>query len=156
MPTGKKTLLYIDDSPDDLFLFQKACSQASVSFHLESVDSGQEGIAYLEGAHKYADRSKFPFPDIVLLDLKMPPPDGFDILRWIRKDSRYDRLSVCVFSSSFQYEDIQTVYAEHADCFLTKPPTLDRLTAIAGALDRCLTHEAPRLDWLKELPEFRQ
>jgi CheY-like chemotaxis protein len=156
MPTGKKTLLYIDDSQDDLFLFQKACSQAEVSFHLQSVDSGKAGIDYLQGARDYSDRSKFPIPDLVLLDLKMPPPDGFDVLRWIRNDPQFEPLCVCVFSSSFQYEDIRTVYVQRANCFLTKPATLERLTSVAAALDRCLSGEPLRLGELKELPEFRQ
>ena len=105
MPKSRKTLLYIDDSRDDLFLFEKACSQAGVSFHLECVDSGKEGIDYLQGARKYSNRSKFSIPEVVLLDLKMPPPDGFEILQWIRNDPRCQDLAVCVFSSSFQYED---------------------------------------------------
>ena len=156
MPASRKTLLYVDDSRDDLFLFQKGCSQAGVSFHLESIDSGKEAIEYLQGVHRYSDRSKFPFPVMVLLDLKMPAPDGFDVLRWMRNDDGRKRVSVCIFTSSFQYEDIQTAYAERADCFLTKPPTLDRLTKIAAALDRCLSQEPARFDALKELPEFRQ
>lgn len=155
MPASKKTLLYIDDNRDDLFLFQKACSQAAVRFHLESLESGKEAIEYVEGLGRFSDRSEFPIPNIVLLDLKMPPPDGFDILQWIRNESSCKRLTVCVFTSSFQYEDIQRAYAEQADCFLTKPATLERLMAIAGALDRCLSRNPPRLDFLKQLPEFR-
>lgn len=153
---SKRTLLYVDDSKDDLFLFAKACSQAAVSFHLQSTDSGKSALEYLDGLEAYADRTKYPVADLLLLDLKMPPPDGFDVLRAIRQKANLKALIICVFTSSFQYEDIQKVYSEGANGFLTKPATLGRLEAIASAFEQCLAQSVPNLDPLKDLPEFRQ
>ena len=98
---ASRTLLHVDDNPDELFLFQKACSQASVTFHLQSVRSGKEAMEYIQGTGPYSDRSKFPVPDLILLDLKMPAPNGFDVLRWIRGHPEFERLAVCILTSSF-------------------------------------------------------
>ncbi len=154
---SKKALLHVDDSKDDLFLFNKACAQAAVSFELHSVESGKVALEYLRGSGPYADRAKYPFPDLLLLDLKMPPPAGFDVLHSLRENADFSNLVVCVFTSSFQYEDIRRAYADGANSFLTKPATLANLSAIASTLDRCLAAQSPpNLDPLKQLPEFRQ
>ena len=150
---SQKTLLHVDDNPDDLFLFKKACSEAGASFNLKSCDSGQEALNYLQPLPEYSDRTKFPLPHLVLLDLKMPPPDGFGVLHWIRNQPQFTQMNICMLTSSFQYQDIQKAYAEGANWFLTKPATLDRLIVIAAALDHCLVTS----DYgpLKELAEFR-
>jgi len=150
---SQKTLLHVDDNPDDLFLFKKACSEAGASFNLKSFDSGQQALNYLQPLPEYSDRTKFPLPHLVLLDLKMPPPNGFAVLHWIRNQPQFSQINICLLTSSFQYEDIQKAYAQGANWFLTKPATLDRLIAIAVALD----HSLVTLDYspLKELAEFR-
>jgi len=150
---SRKTLLHLDDNPDDLFLFKKACSEAGASFNLKSFDSGQQALNYLQGLREYSDRAKFPLPHLVLLDLKMPPPDGFAVLHWIRNQPQFSQINICLLTSSFQYEDIQKAYAEGANWFLTKPATLDRLIAIATALGHSLT--ASDYGPLKQLAEFR-
>jgi len=154
VPAIQKTVLHIDDSADDLFLFKKACSQAAASFHLQLMSGGKDALSYLQGAGQYSDRSKFPRADFILLDLKMPVPDGFSVLRSVRERSELNPITICIFTSSFQYEDIQETYANGADCFLTKPAAFESLVAIAGAIDEFLN--SARLDVLKELPEFRQ
>jgi CheY-like chemotaxis protein len=83
----------------------------------------------------------------------MPPPDGFAVLHSIRSQPRFNQINIGLLTSSFQYEDIQKAHAKGANWFLTKPATLDRLIAIAAALDHCLVTS----DYgpLKELVEFR-
>ena len=151
-----KTLLHIDDNSNDLFLFRRACSQTGVSFRLESIDNSKGAQEYLQGRGPYSDRSKFPLPDLVLLDLKMPPLDGFAMLAWIRERAEFNPLMVCVFTSSFQYEDIQKAYAGGANSFLTKPSAYENLIAIATALDQSIATSPSELRPLKRLPEFRQ
>ena len=153
---SRRTLLHIDDNVDDIFLLKKACSQAGVSFSLQSVSGGKQAIEYLQGAGLYSNRAKFPLPDLVLIDLKMPPPDGFGVVRWIRNHAELNQLPICILSSSFQYEDIRKAYAEGANCFLTKPPSIEKLTILAAALDLSLSKVPPQIDPLKEMAEFRQ
>ncbi len=148
------TLLYVDDSPEDRFLFSKAGSHARVAFQLQNVESGAAAQDYLQGVGQYADRTRFPVPDLLLLDLKMPMPDGFTVLRWIREREEFNPLRVCVFTSSFQHEDIQMAYALNANAFLTKPADFNRLQAIATALNASLTGQGNSA--LEALPEFRR
>jgi CheY-like chemotaxis protein len=152
---SRPTLLHIDDSDDDLFLVRKAC-EGSATFDWHSLKGGNEALEYLEGAGVYADRTKFPWPVFVLLDLKMPPPDGFGVLRWIRDRPEFNRLTVCILTSSFQYEDIQKAYAMGANCFLTKSASFDKLLVVVAAIAQAISQLPPRLEPLKQLPEFRQ
>jgi CheY-like chemotaxis protein len=147
-------VIHVDDSADDLFLFQKACAQAAVSFQLELLENGKQALKYLEGAGYYLDRTRFPIPHFILLDLKMPLPDGFSILRWIRDRHELNGITLCIFTSSFQYEDIQKAYEQGANCFLTKPPAFDGLVRIATAIDQFLVSSDCKK--LEELPEFRR
>ncbi len=62
-------------------------------------------MAYLKGEGQYTDRQKFPFPDLLLLDLKMPGVDGFEVLRWLRTQS-FPELVVIVLSGSERQEDM--------------------------------------------------
>jgi CheY-like chemotaxis protein len=79
-----KTLLFVDDDPNDRYLVEMGCAMAHVSFLLKTVASGVEAIRYLNAEGEFADRVEHPLPDLIFLDLKMPEMDGFQVLRWIR------------------------------------------------------------------------
>ena len=61
--------------------------KAGVANPIQVASDGQQAIDYLRGAGKFADRRKFPFPCLVLLDLKLPYVMGLDVLKWIREQS---------------------------------------------------------------------
>src|SRR4029077_3755164 len=83
-PMNMKTLLFVDDDPNDRLLAETACGMARISFALKTIESGVDAFRYLSGSPAYADRAEHPLPDLIFLDLKMPEIDGFDVLRWIR------------------------------------------------------------------------
>src|SRR2546430_6628066 len=99
-------ILLVDDRDDDVFLVQRALSRAGVANPFFVVRDGEEAMAYLEGFGKYANRDEYPLPDIMLLDLKMPKMDGFEVLRTIRRHPDFKALRVIVLTSS---EDIYDV-----------------------------------------------
>src|SRR4029077_4123397 len=80
-----KTILQVEDDPNDVFLFQHAMKKAGVTNPVQVASDGQQAIDYLQGAGKFADRTKYPFPCLVLLDLKLPCVMGWDVLKWIRQ-----------------------------------------------------------------------
>src|SRR5256885_16339815 len=84
MPEGPIVLL-AEDSEDDVIILRKAMSQASINFPLLVVKDGEEAVAYLKGAGKFGNRSEFPMPDLLLLDLVMPLITGFEVLEWLRE-----------------------------------------------------------------------
>jgi len=85
------------------------------------VRDGDEAISYLSGIGKYADREEFPFPDLLLLDLKMPGVDGLGVLRWVRQQYAPRHLRVVVLTSSPDLRDVNVAYRLGADSFLVKP-----------------------------------
>src|SRR5215470_12612523 len=78
------TVLHVDDDPNDTALLEAAKRKAEIDFRLENVSDGDQAMAYLNGAGPYANRTRHPWPEMILLDLKMPRATGFEILRWIR------------------------------------------------------------------------
>src|SRR5438876_10659145 len=110
-----KTLLCIDDDPNDRLLVEIGCGRAQVSFLLKSVQSGVEAIRYLSGGGEFADRVEHPLPDLIFLDLKMPEMDGFQVLRWIRSHPATRVTPVAVYYASFIPECFAKVYADVAD-----------------------------------------
>ena len=127
---GGITVLHVDDDPNDTALLQAASRKANVDFKLRNVQDGEEAIAYMSGVAAYADRSEYGMPSLVLLDLKMPRANGFEILRWIRQHTTLHRIPVVVLSGSELQEDIRTAYAEGADSYLVKPLGFDALVEV--------------------------
>jgi len=114
-------VLIAEDDPIDVFLLERAFATAAVPASLRFVRDGQEAIDYLEGKDRYADRQANPLPDLMLLDLKMPRLNGFDVLGWVRKQPGLKRLLVTVLTSSDHPEDINRAYDLGANSYLLKP-----------------------------------
>jgi CheY-like chemotaxis protein len=134
------TILQVEDDPNDVFLFQHAMTKAGVANPVQVVTDGQQAIDYLQGAGKFADREKFPFPCLVLLDLKLPYVMGLDVLQWIRKELG-PALIVLMLTASGEEADIATAYRLGANGFLVKPSEASKLHDMAKAIkDFWLTH----------------
>src|SRR5579883_3137211 len=77
-------LLMADDSREDAMFVKRALDKSGVAKFFHSVLDGSQMIAYLKGQGDYADREAFPFPNVLLCDIKMPGMDGFKVLRWLQ------------------------------------------------------------------------
>jgi CheY-like chemotaxis protein len=135
------TLLSVDDSSDDVMLLSLACRAAKVSFQFQSVDNGENAIAYLQGSQTYADRAQFPLPDLILLDLKMPGKSGFDVLAWIRSQSNLQGMPVVVLTSSVHAKDRARALELGARQYLVKPVSYEGLQSLVEIIDRQLTSQ---------------
>ena len=94
---------------------------------LKVVRDGEQAIAYLGGRGPYGNRERFPLPFMVLLDLKMPGTDGFEVLHWIRADADLKRLLVVVLTSSNLQADVDKAYELGANSYLVKPVEFDQM-----------------------------
>jgi CheY-like chemotaxis protein len=128
------TVLHVDDDPNDTTLFQVACAKAAVDFELQNIEDGHEVIEYLSGQGKYADRTRYKMPSLVLLDLKMPKTTGLEILKWIRSHSILKHLPVIVLSGSELKEDMRDAYAGGANSYLVKPPNFESLVHLVRGI----------------------
>src|SRR5262249_20630707 len=102
---------------------------------VEVVKDGEEAIGYLSGTGKYFERKEFPLPELVLLDLKLPRLDGFEVLRWIRTQPALLGLRVVVLSSSENVRDVNLAYALGANSFLVKPTDLKEYVELSSFLN---------------------
>ena len=130
----KQTILLVDDSDDDLSLMQHACRAAHFKASLQTVQNGEQAIAYLQGEGVYADRTKFPLPTVMLMDLNMPKMDGFRVLSWVRVQAGLKRLSIIVLTASARESDVEQAFDLGANAYLVKPSTMAALIAMICCL----------------------
>ncbi|MEO5656699.1 MAG: response regulator [Nitrospiria bacterium] len=132
MPTNRAILL-VEDSEDDIFLMKRALEEAGVKNPLLVVEDGQEAVDYLEGTGKFEDRTSYPLPAVVFLDLKLPLKSGHDVLAWMRRQESFDTTVVVVLTSSEETSDVNKAYRLGANSYLVKPPTAQDLVDMAKA-----------------------
>lgn len=149
---GKKpnpvSILIADDDAQDTMLVQIAAERAALGLRLETVRDGEEAIDYLLGRERYADRQAHPFPKMMLLDLKMPRLNGFDVLDFVRRQPGLKQLPVVIFSSSDDPKDIRRAYDSGANSYLCKPHSNGDLSALLKALEEywCKFNHFPACD----------
>jgi CheY-like chemotaxis protein len=115
-------VLIAEDNEADVLTLTRAFKQLKIPARLRIVENGADVIAYLQGDGVFEDRARYPFPDLLLLDLKMPGTNGFDVLQWVRQqDDETARLCVIVLTTSDAITDINRAYILGANSFLTKP-----------------------------------
>ena len=151
MEIGFSTSLHIllaEDSESDAFLFRHALRAARLQAGLSVVHDGQEAVDYLEAKPPFSDRTRNPFPDVIVTDLKMPGMDGFDLLEWIKSHADCAVIPAIVLSSSYMEADVTKAYALGANAFLTKPGNAkdlaDLLLLTYTFWSRCLRPSVPR------------
>jgi CheY-like chemotaxis protein len=119
-------ILLVEDDENDVVLIQHAFKKAGLKESLKVVRSGDQAIEYMSGEGTYADRERFPLPFLMLLDLKMPGTNGFDVLQWVRA-SDVKRLLVVVLTSSNLQADVDRAYELGANSYLVKPVELSQM-----------------------------
>lgn len=132
----RNTLVFAEDDATDAFLLERALRKSCGDLEVRRVGNGEELIQYLQGVGAYADRVAFPFPNVVLLDLKMPGKDGFDVLRWRQGEKHARSVPVVVFSSSSLRRDVEQAYDLGANSFMPKPSDPSRLPDLLQPLKR--------------------
>lgn len=133
MPDSAVFLL-VEDNPDDVVLIRRAFHKAKVLNPLHVVTSGEEAIEYLGGTGRYAVRAEYPLPNLVLLDIKMPRVDGFEVLKWIRGQTGLRGMRVVMLTSSDEMRDVNAAYQLGANSFLVKPVDFERFVEITQAI----------------------
>jgi CheY-like chemotaxis protein len=139
-------ILLVEDREDDIVLVKRAFAKANVLNPVHVVRDGAQDIAYLKGEGKYSNRAEYPLPELLLLDLKMPGIDGFEVLKWLRQQSGLQTLRVVVLTSSDQLRDVNAAYQMGANSFLVKPIDFERFVEMSQAISGYWL-------WLSKAPE---
>ncbi len=137
-------ILLVEDEPDAVTLLEFAFARVGIANPVRTVHDGEQAIAYFRGEGAYSDRAVHPFPQLVLLDLKLPRCPGLEVLAWIRRQPSLRLVPVVVMTSSRERADLERAYAAGANSYLVKPSSLAGLIDLARALrEYWLVHNEP-------------
>jgi len=120
-------ILIVDDDANDRALMEAAFAQIDAGGPVNYVSDGAEAVDYLKGVGQYADRNRFPFPNLLLLDLKMAKMNGFEFLHHIRSYPNLILVPTIVFTSSEDLDDLRKAYLLGANSYLVKSNTFEGL-----------------------------
>ena len=134
-------ILLAEDDENDIFLMGRAFDRAGLPNPLFVVRNGQQVIDYLAGTGDYAQRDKHPLPGLVLLDLKMPWMDGFDVLKWLRTHAQFDTLPVVVLTSSKLQIDVDKSRQFGVYDYRVKPHEFSDLVRLLDDVRKCWLDE---------------
>ena len=134
-------ILLVEDDKNDIFLMRRAFDNAGFLNPLHIVHNGQQAVHYLEGAGEFGQRDKYPLPGLMLLDLKMPLMDGFDVLAWLRAQKQFNALPVVVLSSSKLDSDIDKSRELGVYDYRVKPQNFEDLVRLLDDVRKCWLDE---------------
>jgi CheY-like chemotaxis protein len=140
-------ILVGEDDENHVLLLKRAFKQSCCLNPVFYLEDGDQVIAYLEGRGKFSNRVEFPLPSLLLLDLKMPNKNGFEVLAWIRGHPTLSVLPVVVLSGSGETSDIKRAYQLGANTFLTKPVDVRDFVQMCAAIKGYWL-------WLSQVPEL--
>ena len=121
MAFSPRTILLVQDNPDDEALTMRALSRHNLGHHVVVVRDGQEAVDWLDGTGLHDGRDTGDLPALVLLDLKLPKVDGLDVLRRLRANPRTALVPVVILTSSKEERDRASGYQNGANSYVQKP-----------------------------------
>lgn len=119
--SNNKTILLVEDNPDDIELTKTALKKEKVINNLDVVRDGQEALDWLFCEGDYSGRNEAVKPTLILLDLRLPKIEGLEVLKQIRNDHRTKLLPVVILTSSREEVDIIRSYELGANSYIRKP-----------------------------------
>lgn len=125
------TILIIEDEEHDVDFLRRAFMRAGITNPIQVVSDGEQAKAYLQAAGKYSDRKTYPFPRIVITDLKMPHLSGLELLSWIRANPKYRVVPTIVLTSSVSQADVDLAFSCGASAYFVKPVAFGELERLA-------------------------
>jgi len=125
-------ILLVEDNPGDVRLTQEVLKEGRIANILNVVMDGVEALRYLRREGDYAN---VPDTDLILLDLNLPKMDGREVLAVIKADPVLARIPVVVLTTSGAEADILSAYSLHANCYITKPVSLDRFVEVVRSIE---------------------
>jgi CheY-like chemotaxis protein len=138
------TILVADDNEDDTFFLARAFKKAGASATIRIVQDGEQAIHYLQGHGLYGNRAQFPFPNLFVMDSKLPGSSGLELLDWLRGQQFCQPPVVGVLSGVECKPEIEKALALGANFYFTKPNDFEDLVVIARQLaEKCVAGPTP-------------
>jgi CheY-like chemotaxis protein len=118
---NNKTILLVEDNPDDEALALRALQKNNITTEVVVAHDGADALEYLFSEGSYSGRDTRIMPDLILLDLKLPKINGLEVLRRIRDDKRTQCIPVVILTTSNEERDLNDSYVLGANSYICKP-----------------------------------
>lgn len=128
-------ILLVENDKDYIYLVEQAFRKASIRNPLKIARYGNEAILYLRGVGIYSDRTNYPLPALILLDMTNPDGSSLAVLGWIRQHPEFLQVPIMVLAYPGQDREIQQALDYGANAFLVKRENLTDLTASISSLE---------------------
>jgi len=115
------TILLVEDDDGHARLLEKNLRRGGMVNRLVRVADGQEAIDYVTRAAPYQDPEQYPLPSVVLLDVRMPRLDGFEVLAHLKRDPKLMKIPVIMLTSTDNQKEINRAYELGANGYVVKP-----------------------------------
>ena len=132
--SSPRSILLVEDNPDDVDLTRRAFQRAGVIPPLDVVEDGVEALDYLFARGAHSNRAGQPLPALVLLDLKLPRLSGHEVLRQLRAHPSTRFLPVVVLTSSDEEKDLLESYSQGCNSYVRKPVSYNQFVEAARQL----------------------
>lgn len=142
---NNKTILLVEDNPNDATLTIQALKQHKLVNEVVLAADGVEALDYLFARGAYVNRTASETPALVLLDIKLPKVDGFEVLREIRANAMTALLPVVMLTSSREEQDLLQSYRLHCNSYICKPVDFTQFVRAVEQLELywLVTNESP-------------
>lgn len=140
---SEKIILLAEDDLNDAQQAREALAAAGIKNRVIRVMDGREAIDYLKGDGEFGDRQKFPFPSVLMVDVKMPRVDGFQVLDWVKQNIERWKLLVIALSGFGELQNVKKAYALGANSFSTKPCQVEDIRNLIRVHKRFLEDVPP-------------
>lgn len=128
------TILIADDSENDVFALKHVFIRGRILNPLRVVSNGEAAISYLKGEGAFSDRTEFPYPLLLILDLRMPRKSGADVLRWIGEQTNLHPFVTVATTDELNISEMNEAYRLGAHSFLTKPLIYEDFTNLINGV----------------------
>ncbi len=128
-------VLLVDDSEADIKITLRAFAKGALKTNIYLAHNGEEALQFVRHEGKFKDKVKYPRPGLILLDIKMPKKDGFQVLKELKGDPRYSFIPVIMLTSSRDEQDIVKSYRSGAASFIQKPVSYDNFTKVVDGFN---------------------
>jgi CheY-like chemotaxis protein len=134
------SVLVAEDEESDFLLLERALKNSDERLKIYRVRDGVEGMEYIKGEGEFADRVRFPLPQMLILDLKMPRMTGMEFLAWLRSEPSRRIIPTLMMSSSEQAADVRQAYELGANTYFLKPSDFKSLVELCKRISAYWSH----------------